>query len=300
MAPTCPPPRWSIGQCAAAACLLEVTAAKPGNVHRGADFSDATMLDFALSGLAIAPAMDRASEFGLVGRTVLDAVQATRACVATNTNLGIVLLLAPLAATPRDEELVGGVRRVLARLDAEDARLVYEAIRAAQPGGLGKVDAADVADDAPANLIDAMRLAEDRDLVARQYVNGFHEVLHEAGPWLAEATQNGLALADAIVHVHLRLLAAHGDSLIARKCGREASDRVRTWAARIVRERQPATPAYRREAADFDFWLRADHNRRNPGTTADLVTAALFAGLRDGAIPFPNRFYPKTSEEADA
>ena len=88
-------------QCAILACLLDVTAAKPGNVHRGADFADTTFLDYAASAVAIGPAMRDAADRG-VGPTVLDAIRATRAVTPCNTNLGIVLLLAPLAATNGD------------------------------------------------------------------------------------------------------------------------------------------------------------------------------------------------------
>ena len=88
-----------IGLCAQLACILEATARKPGNVHRYADFADATYLDFLLSAAAIAPVMEQAPR-RRVGETVLRAVRATRRVVATNTNLGTILLLAPLAAVP--------------------------------------------------------------------------------------------------------------------------------------------------------------------------------------------------------
>ena len=70
----------SIGQCASLACLLEVSAPKPGNVHRGADFEDMTYVDFVISAVAIAPAMEHACRRG-VGRTVRAAIQATRTLV---------------------------------------------------------------------------------------------------------------------------------------------------------------------------------------------------------------------------
>src|SRR4051795_7320508 len=87
------------GLLAQVACLMEVTARKPGNVHRGADFPDLHFLDFLLSAAAIAGPLDRAAAEG-VGTAVLAAVQSTRRVVSTNTNLGMILLLAPLAAVP--------------------------------------------------------------------------------------------------------------------------------------------------------------------------------------------------------
>ena len=89
--------RLSIGKCATLACLWEVTAPKPGNVYRGADFEDLTFADFLTSAVVVGPIVDQCPQLG-VGRTVLSAVQATRRTVGTNTNLGTLLLLAPLAA----------------------------------------------------------------------------------------------------------------------------------------------------------------------------------------------------------
>src|SRR5262245_36670332 len=163
----------SIGQCATLACLLEATAPKVGNVHRGADFEDLTFTDFAVSAALIAPAMEAAASTG-VGRAVLAAVCATRSVVATNTNLGMVLLIAPLAAVPRSQRLTtASVGEVLQALKAGDSRLVYEAIRLAQPGGLGKVESMDVAKDAPPSLLAAMQAAAQRDQVAEQYATNF-------------------------------------------------------------------------------------------------------------------------------
>src|SRR4051794_34369776 len=117
----------SPGQLAQVACFLEVTARKPGNVHPRADFEDAIYLDFLLSAAAIAGPMDRARVDG-VGAAVLGAVEATRRVVATNTNLGMVLLLAPLAAVVEGVELRRGVAEVLAATTVDDARSVYRSI----------------------------------------------------------------------------------------------------------------------------------------------------------------------------
>lgn len=270
----------SIGQSAVLACLLEVSAPKPGNVHRGADFDDLTLDQFLVSAVAIGPAMDRADRTPL-GRTILDAVEATRRAVGTNSNLGLVLLLAPLAAAARDVPLAAGVRDVLSRLTSADARDVYAAIRLARPGGLGRADRHDVAGPPPENLLDAMQLAADRDLVARQYVDGFHEVLEEAVPWIRSGLDRGRTLAEAVVHAQMRLMAAHGDGLILRKCGPAVSAEAAARAAAVLASGGPGEENYHAALADLDFWLRADGRRRNPGTTADLLGASLFAILRE-------------------
>jgi triphosphoribosyl-dephospho-CoA synthase len=275
--------RLAIGQCATLACFLEATAPKPGNVHRGADFDGLTYPDLILSAIVIGPVMENAPRRRL-GETIVDAVRATRAAVGTNTNLGTILLIAPLAAVPRERPLDKGVADVFSRLDAEDARLVYEAIRLANPGGLGHVANADMTGQAPADLIAAMRLAADRDLVARQYANGFQEVLNDVAPTLKDGLDHGWGTNGALVHAQLTLMSRYPDSLIARKCGIETAQRAADHAAEVLRAGTPNDEAFWSAAADLDFWLRSDGHRRNPGTTADLIAAGLFILIRDGIM----------------
>lgn len=274
---------FSIGQCATSACLLEVAAPKPGNVHRGADFEDLTFEDFVTSAVAIAPAMEAAADQPL-GATILAAVEATRQAVGRNTNLGTVLLLAPLAKVPRQRSLESGVAAVLAACGPEDARDVYAAIRLASPSGLGKVDQYDVAGPPPADLLAAMRAGAARDMVAQQYAENFRQVLGVIAAWLREAVAGHWPLAQSIIYVQMRLMAEHPDSLIARKCGPAVAQEASARAAQVLAAGRPGNEDYCRALGDFDFWLRSDGHRRNPGTTADLIAAALFAGLRDGWI----------------
>ena len=282
-----PGSRMSIGQLSSLACLLEVTAPKPGNVHRGADFDDVTYLDFAIGAQAIAPAVEAAARGGALGKSVYEAVAATRSAVGTNTNLGTVLLLVPLAMSPQDVPLADGVARVLRGLTPDDAYWVYEAIRLARPGGLGRVETADIMDAAPADLISAMRQAAGRDIVARQYAEDFATVLQQAAPWLAEGLARGWPLSVAIVQTHLRLMAELPDTLVARKCGRETAQRAADHATAALQAGQPGETTYDQALAEFDFWLRSDGHRRNPGATADLIAAGLFVLLRDGIIQPP-------------
>ncbi len=286
----------TIGSCATLACLLEVTAAKPGNVYRGADFEDLTYLDFLVSATVIGPVMERAAVERAgrrVGETVLAAGEATRSAVGTNTNLGTLLLLAPLSAVPRQTSLSSGITSVLSGLDEEDAHRVYEAIRRAAPGGMGTSPKADVAYEPTTSLVEAMRLAESRDLVARQYVNAFADVLQRIVPWLTEALSRDWSLSDAIVWTHVRQMSEVPDSLIARKCGLEIAEQASVRAAGLLATGGPGEAAYEHGLADFDFWLRSDGHRRNPGTTADLICAGLFAALREGLIDWPLSFYNK-------
>jgi triphosphoribosyl-dephospho-CoA synthase len=280
----------SIGQCATLACLLEVIAPKAGNVHRGADFEDLTLKDFAVSAAVIGPAIESAASHG-VGHAVLAAIRATRQSVGTNTNLGTVLLIAPLAAVPRESSLADGIGQVLTSLTREDSKRVYEAIRLAQPGGMGQVDQMDLQDSAPANLLDAMRAAADRDMVARQYADEFQTVLNEVVPSLLECISRGFSIEYTIIHTQMQLLSRYPDSLISRKCGRQVAQQAAARAEAVIKAGSPGSPEYERAMADLDFWMRSDHHHRNPGTTADLIAAGLFAALREGQLTLPFRGY---------
>ncbi len=271
-----------LAECATLATLLEASAPKPGNVHPHAGFADLSYMDFVISAVATGPIIAAAAERGL-GQTVLAAVQATRERVGTNTNLGTLLLVVPLAMVPRGEPLDQGIQHVLASLTPGDATHVYAAILNAQAGGLGEVPEHDVAGTPPEDLCAAMQLAADHDLVARQYTNGFAEVLGEVAPALVghEAEQ---PLGEAIVQVQLQLMAKYGDSLVLRKCGEETNAELRRRAT-IALESAPEKLKNSRQA--LDDWLRADGHRRNPGTTADLIAAGLFCVLRDRQIRWP-------------
>lgn len=279
----------SVGQQATLACLWEVMAPKVGNVHRGVDFEDLTLADFAGSAVAIGPAMQAAADGERLGHVVYQAIEATRAVTNTNVNLGIVLLLAPLAKASVSALSRDGVASILSDLDAEDSRLVYEAIRLAQPGGMGSVDKHDVAGPAPGDLLTAMVEAADRDLVARQYANNFQQVFQIVA-WLQRALARDGRLSDTIVHVHLQTMHEWPDSLIARKCGADIAQTAANWAGEVLAAGTPQDEAYHRGLGNLDFWLRSDHHRRNPGTSADLVTAALFAALRQGMIALRARW----------
>lgn len=281
----------TIGRCAQIACQWEVLARKAGNVCPGREFPDLTVADFLASAAAIAPVLEQAPHQPL-GVTILRSIEATRKVVGTNTNLGIVLLLAPLASVPLDEPLASGVARVLGRTSVEDSRNAFAAIRLARPGGLGDVPEQDVKQEPTLPLRDVMRLAMDRDMIAAQYATDFDVVRNVlAGPWLLESIKRYGCIERVIVDMQLSCIFRNGDDLVRRKTG---ADLPRLPAITILEKLDTAEG--RRAYLEYDAFLRADNHRRNPGTTADLIAAALFVGLRDGQIdpdtPFAWRDHP--------
>lgn len=294
----------SPGPCALRACMAEVLAPKAGNVHPRAEFDDSTWSDFVVSAMVTAPILDRAAELG-VGTTVLECVRATREAVGHNTNLGIVLLLSPLcAASPACEggispvELHDRLDSVLMATTQADAEAVYEAIRLANPGGLGSATEQDVANIPTVSLIDAMRLAANRDTIAALYVSGFAGVFDHVVRDLTSAQQGeDPSLDAAIVFAHLRQMSRTPDSLIARKCGVEVARETQRRASDVLGNGWPTTSQSQQSFNQLDDWLRADGRRRNPGTSADLVAAGLFVAFRSGLIRLPARWDSPLSSE---
>lgn len=268
------------------ACLVELDALKPGNVHRFAEGHGLRVADFETSARAAAPAITRTG--ASLGTRILEAVEATRTTVGTNTNLGILLLCTPLAiAAERTEPLQEAARSVLARADLEDARKVYAAIRLARPGGLGRVEKGDVTEEPTTSLLEAMRFAEDRDRIAWNWTHGLADLFETGMPLLDVLEARGWSESWALSGLYLHFLAYVPDSHVARKFGRTTAEALATEAAAFTRRLlaldQPET--LRSELLAFDAGLKA--RGINPGTTADLVVGSFFARLLSTARPNP-------------
>lgn len=275
--------------CFLRACWLDVAVRKPGNVSvfsAGHRMQAQQFVDSAQA--AAGPLFERGAR---VGQRIEAAMDATWRAVGCNTNLGILLLCAPIAAAAETEgacasprALRAAMAQVLERLDRDDARAAYRAIARANPGGLGEAPEQDVHDEPTLGLRDAMTLAADRDAIARQYANG-HADLFDIG-WVAlppgfvlmegaagEPASEATAL--AVQRVFLGYLGAIPDSHIVRKHGEAVAHTVMAsaqgWQGVAEPGREPAFAAW-------DESLKAQGI--NPGTSADLTVATLLlAGL---------------------
>jgi triphosphoribosyl-dephospho-CoA synthase len=266
------------------ACLLEVSAPKPGNVSPFAGFRDASYEDFLASAAAIGPALTAAAERSL-GATIHAAVEATARWAPSNTNLGLVLLLAPLARaalTPGGASLRARLAATLAATTVADARDTYAAIRLAAPGGLGRVPDQDVAGTPSATLRDVMALAVERDAIAREYASDFRSTFELGAPALRAALADRLPWRDAVVEAYLTLLAAAPDTHIARKLGLPAAITVQQRGRSVLDAGGVRTAAGREAIAALDGELRDEANTLNPGATADLTGAAIYLVLLEG------------------
>ena len=273
------------------ACLAELDALKPGNVHRVGDdarIEDAcvedacidprmTVADFEESARVSAPAI---AGIGLsVGMRIRRAVEATKEAVGQNTNLGIILLGASLAQAALDDA-AGNLRkrlgRVLAALSIEDACNAYIAIRAAEPGGLAEVPQHDIASEPDVTLLKAMRTAEAYDRIAWNYTHDYADIFDLGLPRLKAAMERWQSLPFATCFVYLGFLATLPDTLIERKFGKPQALEVMQEAgwleARLAKSSSPQALVPLLTA--FDHSLKA--RGLNPGTSADLTVATLF------------------------
>ncbi len=262
-----------------AACMAELEALKPGNVHIFADGHGMTVHDFIASADAVSEVI--AQPDLSLGERILLSVQATQDAVHMNTNLGVILLCAPLihAATHANLNqysagLQANIHRVLSGTTVEDAEACFAAIRLANPAGLGESDQHDVQDPACCTLLEAMQQAMDKDMIAQQYTNNFIHVFDGLACY-QKALNKWQRPAWSATAVHLHYMAHFLDSHIVRKYGETIASLVQNEAREHEMEFSKVfnPKNYQAELLLFDAALKK--RGLNPGTSADLTVATL-------------------------
>jgi triphosphoribosyl-dephospho-CoA synthase len=281
------------------------------------NFADMTYDTFCTAATAIGAAVDdyhqtasrESREFGL-GDYCLCMVQAMMDSVGKNTSLGTILLLAPLIVAVEGSKPID---RVLADMSPRDTELVYDAIRIANPGGMGKSAQMDVAEAAPPSLKEAMLFASGHDDVALQYVSDFG-LVKRLGHRIAELVSTPILRPErgeqqepqgmrksvsevsfnrVVQLIQIEVLAERVDSLIVRKSGVELAKVVMDECQKIAGMR-PEEECWQNRWNQLDCWMREKRNSEgkqlvNPGTTADLIAAAIFFCMQNGLCDVPSR-----------
>lgn len=275
----------AVAQAYRRACMTELQAIKPGNVHVFADGHGMTVYDFIKSADATAAVIAQADLS--VGERILLAVQATQSAVAMNTNLGLILLCAPLiqaALSPSTEfDLPQGLTAVLNALSVEDGRLAASAILMAKPAGLGHVPKHDVQAVIDVSLKQMMVTAAENDRIAWQYAHDYQGVFNLGLPrfvsakqaWQEQAKNDSEAW--AATAVYLTFLAHYPDSHIVRKHGMALAKKISLEAQAIEADYAKASnpKLMQKELLAWDASLK--QRNINPGTSADLTVATLLA-----------------------
>lgn len=256
----------------------ELEAFKPGNVSVYADGHDMTSRDFIRSAEVSTPLLCQSQ--ANLGLRVLESVKATQAAVGCNTNLGMLLLFAPIIIAAEAgfndiHSLRLNLENTLSSLTQEDAKQVYEAIRIANPGGLGDVESQDVSDAPECTLIEAMKMASDRDTVALQYTNNFTDIFDKGYSTIKCFDKFWNSVKWSTVSCYLMFLSSIDDSHIKRKYGAQIAEQIRkkgeTVAEKFHKASEPETEI--NLIKRFDEELKAENY--NPGTCADLTAASL-------------------------
>ena len=298
------------------ASALEVSGyPKPGNVHRTADLEEATFEQFIASSIAIGPALRGAvrrgfkagkgvievSEIG-IGKAIKMAIRDTMDWQKDeNTNLGVVMLLVPLTAAAGMtlawdgkmdlKKLRKNLSIVLESTTPEDALGVYDAIKIAKPGGLGKVDELDVMDPASTRKIrekkisiyEIMNVSSGWDNISKEWVTGMRITFEFGFPFFKEFCARTGNLNTAIVHTYLELISRYPDTFVRRIYGEGAAREISERAREVLGKGGMLTARGRKAVRDFDKQLRK--RGINPGTSADLTCSSLMLSILDGLRP---------------
>jgi triphosphoribosyl-dephospho-CoA synthase len=139
----------------------------------------------------------------------------------------------------------------------------------------------DVRQAPPDDLMVAMRLASQWDDIAKQYATDFHDVFDLSERLDTYRRFESLGWFESLVRLQIERLSSHGDTLIARKNDPTVVDEVKELATKVLHSDFPAGKEWcsRPEWERLDRFLRADQHQRNPGTTADLLAAAILVSL---------------------
>lgn len=270
-----------LGELYRQACEVDVLAFKPGNVSVYADGHDMTVADFRLSAKVSAEPLCN-PDYSL-GEKIYYAVKATREAVGCNTNLGIILLCAPLiqAISHKYSNLTlrQTVTSVISNATIEDADWVFRAITLASPGGLGSSDQQDVNEQATVTLLEAMEIASAKDRIALQYLTGYKDifnflVLRYNASFNRWGDRNWAAAA-----VYADMLSQFPDSHIERKYGDQYSEMVATKMARLSDELSKTDNPEQLKPLFFCLDQELKFYGINPGTTADMIVATVFTAF---------------------
>ena len=268
------------------ACEVELQAFKPGNVSVYSGTHDMTVDNFRLSALVSAPPLCN-PDYSL-GEKIFYAVQATREAVGCNTNLGIILLCAPLVQAidyyTSGVTLRQALHQVLENTTLADADWAFKAIALAAPAGLGDVAEQDVNTSASVTLQQAMQLASSKDRIALQYLTDYKDIFD----FTVLRYNNGLLKwgnhSWAAVAVYADLLSHYPDSHIERKYGDQYTEMV---ASRMIQLSNELS-----NTDNPDLIVPLLHNidqelkskRVNPGTTADMTVATVLTVFLENFI----------------
>jgi triphosphoribosyl-dephospho-CoA synthase len=298
------------------AMFLDILTPKPGNVHRYQDHPDTRFVHFAASITRLGHPLYQAARWGFqqatanesssgFGELLKNSVQASMEPHGKNTLLGTILLIIPLAIAsgydiPRSTLSISSLRSNLTRLleetTVDDAVALIRTLQIASPGGAipkteqwtSKPQAFDFQSPHTIDLIrreqytlrDLQSLASTYDLVAEEYITNFSYTFETVYPQLKASLNRHPRIEDVVLVTYLWMLSHRPDSFVQRKAGPKVAEKVRKRAKKLHTKIVKAPESrWLKLIKPFDEYLRSEGSKLNPGTTADLLSGALFLAL---------------------
>jgi len=288
-----------IAKIAQISSALEVSGyPKPGNVHRTRDFHDMVFEDFIISGIVIGDTIKEAATHGIeinnsisfkeanLGKYILQAVRETDKWIANNTNLGIIMLLTPIAISAAIssnlDELRENIHKIIVNSTIIDTIALYEAIGIADAGGMGDQEEFSVTNEEATkeliennlNIFDVLNISSSWDSLAMELTNKM-PVTYDIGYPVFSKLRGEFSINSATVITFLTILSKVPDTLISRKYGKEKANEVSNLAKEILDSFDYNTDMdeFNRKLNEFDEFLFK--NKLNPGTTADLTASSI-------------------------
>ncbi|OUW00158.1 MAG: hypothetical protein CBD16_06975 [Betaproteobacteria bacterium TMED156] len=296
------------------ACLLDVLVSKPGNVSFMSPGHGMTAKLFVNSSKVVVPILF--DENKTLGQKIEQSVKKTFETVNCNTNLGIILLCAPLIQAiiylikKQPKKIINQkiffsllkiqVKKIIQNTTIDDAKFVFRAIKIANPGGLGVVKRADIRGEPNISLLDVMRIGSKRDFIARQYANYFFEVFNQEFFNFVDlknkvsknkpANESFFSLNpdEFVLKIYLNWLTKYQDTHIRRKYGSKVSKQILDEACCFlfhdnsfpVESEKNDVNIYLPSEKKLLAWDYSLKKRNiNPGTSADLTVCTLFLVL---------------------
>ncbi|MCC7554017.1 MAG: triphosphoribosyl-dephospho-CoA synthase [Methanobacteriaceae archaeon] len=278
-----------ISQIAQIASVLEVSGyPKPGNVHRMRDFHDMAFEDFLISAIAIGESVKSLSINAFknkndlskikLGEHILKGVIETDNWIKNNTNLGIIMMIMPIAASAsissNFNELQENIDNILKSTTLDDAISLYKAINIADAGGMGNQEEFDVTDSEAIfelkknkqTMYDVLEISSSWDNLAYELTNKMPTCFNIAYPTFYKLKKES-SINNATLTTFLTILSELPDTLISRKYGLSKAQEISLKAKKVLNHLDKKT------INDFDDYLF--ENKFNPGTTADLTAASI-------------------------
>lgn len=267
----------SLAECVYASLITDIDALKPGNVGRHAPGHGMSVEDFIRSAELTTPILcDRTLG---VGSRILKGVEVTQDGVGCNTNLGILLLFAPLIFAMQHKQAAQSLHASLAKslndIGVRESARIFRAICLANPAGLGQSSQYDVHLLPETTIKEAMQVSRDRDRIAFQYVSNYEDVFGRGLDQITTSLNRWNSMEWAATGCYMNLLSALSDSHVQRKFGTEVADNVKRQAQAVMNRFMSCTEpeSMRNELLDFDQKLKS--RGINPGTTADLTVTSV-------------------------